>query len=126
MNDQTLIENADYYAKRHREALAALNAQQADRLSQGGDVTLDWSQMRNRVIAQAKASIAADLESILARVRRDDPTATDEHARILRSYLKRSLHWVRTPSSTDAMSNVMDGILNDERVDLARELGIFD
>lgn len=126
MNDQTLIENVDHYIERHTKALAALNAQQADRLSQGGDVLLDWSQIRNRMSAQARASIAADLRQVIERERADDPTAEDVHADALRRYVRRSMRWVRTPSSTDAVSNAMDALMNDHRLELAGDLGLFD
>lgn len=125
MNNQTLIENAHHYATTKTKRLTDLNRQQADRLSQGGDVLLDWSQMRRRATAQAKAMIAADLQNVLDRVTRDDPTAEDVIADAVRKYVMRSLTWIRTPSSTDAMSNVMDAILNDARLDLARELCII-
>lgn len=122
MNAPTLIENVEHYISIHTNALAKLNRQQADRLSQGGDVILDYSQIANRISAQARALIAADLRRVLDTVSRE---GVSERAEAVRRYLTQSLAWVRTPSSTSAVSNAMDAELNDQRIDLARLLGVI-
>jgi len=121
MNDITLIENVQHYISWNMNALAKLNRQQAARL-EGPEVILDYSQIANRIAAQAKAQIAYDLKRVLDAHGREG--AAEVAARI-RAYVLQSIAWVRTPTSTSAISNAMDAEMNDQRIDLARQLGVI-